>query len=272
MIRAGANAPGVLITFEGGDGAGKSTHIRLLGDVLDALGLDAVRVREPGGTAVGERLRSIVLDAGNAELCDRAELLIYEAARAQLVHEVVSPALARGSVVLCDRFTDSTVAYQGYGRHLPVAFVEACNAFAAAGVVPDATVVLSCSDASVKAGRVLGREGQDRLEQAGSAFHREVDAAFQKIAAASAERVRVVESCGGKRETALSVFDALAGVLPCLAGDRARAALDEALRADDACDADGDDAADDVAAPSGASVSAHASFRAGAPSCEDARG
>lgn len=210
------NAPGVLVTFEGGDGAGKSTHVRRVADALRERGCDVVCVREPGGTAVGEQLRSIVLDAGNASLSSRAELLIYEAARAQLVSEVVGPALRRGAVVLCDRFTDSTVAYQGYGRGLDADFIRSCNDFATDGIVPDATVVLVCPDVAAKAARVFQRDSQDRLEQAGSAFHRAVDAAFKALAAEDDRRIRVVESGGSVDETSAAVFRALADVLPCL--------------------------------------------------------
>lgn len=212
-----ANAPGVLVTFEGGDGAGKTTQVRILTEVLTALGHDVVSVREPGGTAVGEKLRSIVLDKGNVELSPRAELLIYEAARAQLVEEVVAPALQRGAIVLCDRFTDSTVAYQGYGRALDVGFVERCNAFATSGIVPDATIMLACPDAATKAKRMADRQSQDRLEGAGALFHCVVDTAFRKIAKDTPGRVRVVRTSGSKAATAACVFVALMDVLPCLA-------------------------------------------------------
>ncbi|MEF2672656.1 dTMP kinase, partial [Adlercreutzia sp.] len=107
---------GVFVTFEGGDGAGKSTQIRFLARLLEDAGREVVRLREPGGTAVGEALRAVVLDPAHEAMSDRAELLIYEAARAQIVDEVIRPALGRGAVVLCDRFYDSTVAYQGCGR------------------------------------------------------------------------------------------------------------------------------------------------------------
>ena len=107
---------GVFVSFEGGEGAGKTTHIRFLAETLEARGFEVVRLREPGGTAIGDKLRSIVLDPGNVAMCDACELLVYEAARAQIVEEVIKPALDRGAVVLCDRFFDSTTAYQAYGR------------------------------------------------------------------------------------------------------------------------------------------------------------
>lgn len=137
----GAHAPGIFITFEGGEGAGKSTHIRFLAEALEEHGREVLCLREPGGTAVGEQLRSIVLDPENAALSDEAELLIYEAARAQIVSEVIAPALARGAVVLCDRFYDSTIAYQVFGRGLDRSFVEAANEFACQGVHPDLSLI-----------------------------------------------------------------------------------------------------------------------------------
>ena len=110
--------PGIFITFEGGDGAGKTTHITFLAECLRKMGHEVLCLREPGGTAIGEALRSIVLNPENSAMSDQAELLIYEAARAQIVKETIIPALARGAVVLLDRFYDSTVAYQAYGRGL----------------------------------------------------------------------------------------------------------------------------------------------------------
>ena len=111
-----AGRRGTFITFEGGDGAGKSTHLQLVAEALRERGQEVVCVREPGGTIIGEQLRQTVLDPGNYIMTDSCELLIYEAARAQLVSQVIKPALERGGVVLCDRFADSTVAYQAFGR------------------------------------------------------------------------------------------------------------------------------------------------------------
>ena len=117
---------GVFVSFEGGEGAGKTTHIRFLAETLEARGFEVVRLREPGGAA----------------MCDACELLVYEAARAQIVEEVIKPALERGAVVLCDRFFDSTTAYQAYGRGLDADFVRRANQFACQGVVPDRTILL----------------------------------------------------------------------------------------------------------------------------------
>ena len=228
------NAPGVLVTFEGGDGAGKSTHIRFLADVLESLGFAVVQVREPGGTEVGEQLREVVLDPANANLSARAELLIYEAARAQLVDQVIRPALDAGKVVLCDRFTDSTLAYQGYGRGIDLGFVRRANNFATDGIVPDATIVLSCPDREEKKSRVerAGEAGLDRLEMAGDDFHGRVIDAFAEIAAEAAARVTIVETSGKHSATARAIFRALAPVMPWLSDGSAD--LDDMLAAYDA--------------------------------------
>ena len=130
---------GLFITFEGGDGAGKSTHLFFVAEALRNRGEKIVCLREPGGTIIGEQLRNTVLDPGNYVMSDECELLIYEAARAQLVSQVIRPALETGSIVLCDRFSDSTVAYQAYGRGIDRDFIDQANHFAGRYVKVDAT-------------------------------------------------------------------------------------------------------------------------------------
>lgn len=205
---------GVFVTFEGGDGAGKSTHIRYVADELRRRGREVVCLREPGGTAVGESLRAVVLDPDHGELSSEAELLIYEAARAQLVAEVVKPALERGAVVLCDRFTDSTIAYQAYGRGLSIDFVRRANAFAAGGVTPDRTILLTCGNARQGLARATGAGKGDRMEQAGEAFHARVNRAFMKLAKRDPKRIRVVRSGASRRATAACVARELEDILP----------------------------------------------------------
>lgn len=206
-----SSAPGVFITFEGGEGAGKTTHIKFLANALQSQGREVLCVREPGGTAIGEALRSIVLDVRNENLSHRAELLIYEAARAQIVYEVIAPALQRGAVVLCDRFCDSTLAYQGYGRELSLDFVRAANDFACDGVVPQRTVLMRASnEARVGLHRATRHAGADRMEQQGIGFHERVNRAFDEIGEACPDRVRVVESDTSKPVTARRVFAAVA--------------------------------------------------------------
>lgn len=214
--KPGKNAPGVFITFEGGDGAGKSTHIKFLARVLEGAGCEVVRVREPGGTSIGEQLRAVVLDPANGEMAPETELLIYEAARAQIVTQVIEPALARGAVVLCDRFTDSTTAYQGYGRGLSLDFISQANAFAAKGLVPDKTIVMRCADAAEKRGRVASREDVDRLERAGNRFHERVNGAFDDLAREEDGRIGVVETMGAHSDTARAIFAELGDLFPWL--------------------------------------------------------
>lgn len=205
--------PGVFVSFEGGEGVGKTTQIRFMESVLKKAGLDVVRLREPGGTSVGESLRSIVLDAKNDRLDDRAELYIYEAARAQIVAEVIRPALERGAVVLCDRFVDSTVAYQGYGRGLDPAFVQHANEFACQGILPDVTVLLTVDSTAKGLRRATRRLGADRLELAGTEFHQRVNEGFRQIAAEHPERIHVVASTSTKSAAARAVWGVVGEVL-----------------------------------------------------------
>lgn len=207
--------PGIFISFEGGEGAGKSTHIRFLAETLKDRGFEVLCLREPGGTAIGEKLRSIVLDTEHGEMTDEAELLIYEAARAQIVAEIIRPALEKGCIVLCDRFYDSTLAYQVYGRGLDEDFVKRANAFACQGVDPDRTILLSCGD-SAKTGleRATHHTDADRLESAGEEFHTTVNNAFLEIAQTDPHRIRTVISSDLKSLTSRAIFDELGDIFP----------------------------------------------------------
>ncbi len=205
---------GVFITFEGGEGVGKSTHIRFLTECLEERGYEVLRLREPGGTSIGEDLRAVVLDANNVAMADECELLVYEAARAQIVAERIRPALERGAVVLCDRFADSTVAYQAYGRGLDLDFVNKANRFATQGVWPDRTIVMVCESAAEGLERATRRFGADRLELAGLDFHERVNRAFVDIANEDPARMRIVDSRGRKSDTAKMIFAALADLFP----------------------------------------------------------
>ena len=211
---------GVFITFEGGDGAGKSTHLQFVAEALRARGVEVVCLREPGGTIIGEQLRATVLDPGNYIMSDECELLIYEAARAQLVDQVIKPALDRGSVVLCDRFTDSTIAYQGYGRGIDRAFVDAANDFACQGIAPDRTILMMTGgDAEIGLDRATHHKHADRLEMAGVEFHERVNGAFMKLAEAYPDRVRLVISDEPKAATARKVFAELSDLFEWMADD-----------------------------------------------------
>ena len=209
---------GLFITFEGGDGAGKSTHLQLLALALRDRGEEVVCLREPGGTIIGEQLRQVVLDPGNYVMTDECELLIYEAARAQLVSQVIRPELEIGSIVLCDRFADSTLAYQSFGRGLDRAFVERANAFACQGIWPDRTILMMTGgDADVGLERATHHKHADRLEMAGTDFHERVNSGFLFLAQEDPGRVRLVVSDDTKAATSAKVFGELSDLFPWMA-------------------------------------------------------
>jgi len=185
-------ARGAFIAFEGGDGAGKSSVLAGVAAALRAAGREVVETREPGGTPLGERVRGILLDAdGVAE--PLAELMLFEAARAQLVATVIVPALERGATVLCDRFTASTVAYQGYGRGLGREVVERANAIATGGVAPDLTLLL---DAPVEVGLARRSSGgaANHFDREGAEFHRCVREGFLALAAERGDAWSVIDA------------------------------------------------------------------------------
>jgi len=173
------------ITFEGIEGCGKTTQIRLLAERLRQGGLEVVVTREPGGCPIADAIRSILLDPCNSALVPRAELLLYAAARAQHVAEIIRPALTRGGLVLCDRFTDATVAYQGFGRGLDAACIDSLNAMATDGIVPDLTILLDMpAEEGLRRARrrnTLTPE-EDRFERESLAFHHRVRAAYLQLA------------------------------------------------------------------------------------------
>ena len=220
MAEENGRTRGVFITFEGGDGAGKSTHLQLVAEALRQHGEEVVCPREPGGTIIGEQLRGVVLDPGNYIMTDECEVLVYEAARAQLVSQVIKPALERGAVVLCDRFADSTVAYQSFGRGLDREFVDKANAFSCQGLVPDRTILMMTGgNADVGLDRATQHKHADRLEMAGSDFHERVIAGYLQLAEEAPGRIRIVKSDGAKPQTARRVFAQLADIFPWMAED-----------------------------------------------------
>lgn len=185
---------GTFITFEGGEGAGKSTQINALQRQLEMHGYEVMVVREPGGSVVGEAIRNVLLDASHTEMTARTELFLYEAARAQVVDEIIEPALARGTTVLCDRFFDSTTAYQGYGRGLDLGVIERLNTAAVHGVVPDRTIVLDTDPRSGLARATKNGAVADRLEREELSFHERVREGFLAIGEKEPQRVRVISS------------------------------------------------------------------------------
>ena len=185
----------MFITFEGPEGSGKSTQIRLLAERLHAGGIHTLLTREPGGTSTGEAIRRLLQhDSSDAEMGHRTEVLLFCASRAQIVEQVIRPALEQGTWVLCDRFTDSTLAYQGYGRGFAVDELRTLNGFATGGLTPDLTLLLDIPvDESFR--RILARPSEiDRIERAERVFHERLRAGYLELAAAEPGRFRVITS------------------------------------------------------------------------------
>lgn len=205
---------GVFITFEGPEGGGKSTQIGLLAKKLEASGREVVLTREPGGTPAGEVIRNLLQhDAAGENLCAAAETLLFSASRAQLVHEVIVPALDRGAIVLCDRFADSTTAYQGYGRGFDPQELGHLHAFALGQHWPDVTFLL---DVPVEIGfaRIESRRGDhvkalDRMEREARAFHLRVREGFQVLARQDADRFRVIDATRDANLVHADILEAL---------------------------------------------------------------
>ena len=183
---------GTFITFEGPDGGGKTTQIVRLEATLTARGRAVTRTREPGGDPVGEQVRDLLLHTAPGTLGPEAELLLFAAARAQNVAGVVRPALEAGHIVLCDRYTDSTLAYQGYGRGLPLEMLVRVNTFATRGLVPDRTFLLDLEPRQGLARQTVAE--QDRLDKESLAFHERVRDGFLAVAGAEPERFTVLDA------------------------------------------------------------------------------
>ncbi|MEW1981596.1 dTMP kinase [Citricoccus sp. NPDC079358] len=209
---------GLFIAFEGGDGSGKSTQARMLAERLTAHGHDVLLTREPGGTDVGERLRSLVLDPVHSPIDPVTEALIFAAARSAHVRQLIRPALAAGRTVVTDRYVDSSVAYQGAGRDLGTDTVAGVNEWATGGLHPDLTVLLDV-DTGTAATRRAGREqatgstGPDRLESEPEPFHQRIRTAFTDRAAQAPERYLVLDAGRSAPEIAAEVWRQVAGLL-----------------------------------------------------------
>jgi dTMP kinase len=187
---------GRFITLEGPDGSGKSTQIRLLGEYLTEKGLDVVYTREPGGTRIGEKIRDITLDPENGEMDPLTEAMLYASSRAQHVAEIIRPALEAGRTVLCDRYVDSSIAYQGYGRGLGE-IVACVNDLAVGGLGPDLTLFIDIPPASCFERFGQGGGDRDRMESEDIAYHEAVYEGYLRLAADHPHRVRRVD---GSRE------------------------------------------------------------------------
>ncbi|MHB1042683.1 MAG: dTMP kinase [Eubacteriales bacterium] len=209
---------GKFIVLEGIDCSGKSTQQNYLGESLENFGYSVVYTREPGGTPLGEAVRKVLLDRKFAGMDSRAEALLYAAARAEHVFKVIAPALEAGKVVLCDRFLDSSLAYQGYGRGIDLSLIKEINGPAIGETLPDLVLVL---DIPLEMGRLrLGRSGQgkDRIELEKMEFHRRVRDGYLKLAAGRAGRYRVIDAAGPPEEVRDAILAAALEVLHGLPG------------------------------------------------------
>lgn len=201
---------GTFITFEGCEGAGKSTQIRLLSQYLAERGKECVVTREPGGSGISEAIRAVILDGKNTAMTDECEALLYAAARAQHLSDTVLPALEAGKTVLCDRYIFSSFAYQGYGRGLDMDFLRAVNSFALQGHMPDITLFLDIPPRSAFE-RKHGADRNDRIEQAGEAFHARVYQGYLRLAEEYTGQIVRVDCSGTKFETNEKIRALLAG-------------------------------------------------------------
>ena len=207
-------ARGKFISLEGGEGAGKSTLLAGLRAYIEQSGIALVQTREPGGTAVGEAVRAIVLDPAQHALAAETELLLMFASRAQLVRELIEPALSAGQWVLCDRFADASYAYQGGGRGQPVARIAELERWACARVKPDLTLLLDLPVATGRA-RAAGRGDADRIEVEADAFFERVRTSYRERAAAEPDRFRVIDAA----QSPAAVLQAATRALAVLVGD-----------------------------------------------------
>ncbi|UCB57117.1 MAG: dTMP kinase [Candidatus Omnitrophota bacterium] len=179
---------GIFITFEGPEGSGKSTHVRLLCSELRRRGLPVVCLREPGGTKIGEKIRNILLDAKNKDMDAVCEMLLYQAARAQLVREKILSALRDKKIVILDRFLDATICYQGYGAGIDIKLIKQIGKFVTGGICPDLTILLD-----IEAGKGLKRSGRrDRIEKKSLEFHRRVRKGYLKLARENPHRIKII--------------------------------------------------------------------------------
>jgi dTMP kinase len=195
----------MFITLEGPDGSGKTTQIRLLHDALVAAGYNVLLTREPGGTAIGDQIRAVVHDVINVELVPTAEILLYSASRAQLVAQVIRPALAAGKIVLCDRYADSTMAYQGYGRGLDLEALSAITRFATGGLKPDLTVLLDLEPEVGLSRRQVGGDELNRMDRQELDFYQRMRQGYITLAAEEPERWIRVDASGPVEEVARAI-------------------------------------------------------------------
>ena len=219
----------LFITFEGIEGSGKTTQIQRLKKYLTQKGIPCKVTREPGGSPIGEKIRKILLNPDHREMVPATELLLYEAARTQHVKEVIKPFLEKGRVVLCDRFSDATLAYQGYGRKMDLKWIQRLNHLSSQGVRPDVTFLLDCpSDVGLKRAiqrnRTLKQEREERFEREEMEFHRRVRKGYLAIARKEPRRVKVIGTRQGEEKVFEKIRKIIDNLLIGVKGSRDRGA------------------------------------------------
>jgi len=215
---------GWFITFEGTEGSGKTTQVEMFCKYLERCGISPVRLREPGGTVIGDAIRKILLDRENTQMEPDAELFLYLASRSQVFHQVILPALEAGRVVVCDRFADSTVTYQGYGRGIDLQWIKGLHQHILSGRQPDATILVNCpvEDGLMRTRRRLAHQPEDfredRFEREHVSFHHRVQAGYLKIAEEEPQRVIVVDGRNSPEDLHREILGAIATrcPIPCL--------------------------------------------------------
>ena len=207
------------ITFEGGDGSGKTTQLKALESYLTARGKSCVSTRGPGGTSVGRLLRRVLLEVSKRRITSATELFLYLADRAQHIHEVIIPALEQGKIVLCDRHTDSTLAYQGYGRGIDLQLLRRLNDMASQGIKPDLTLLLDCpveiglSRTTQRRSQTAAGQSEDRFEREKLDFHERIRAGFLELARAEPDRFRIINAAGSAQAVAEDIKNIIEGEL-----------------------------------------------------------
>jgi len=211
----------LFITFEGVEGSGKTTQIQRLKKHLVQKGIPCKVTREPGGCPISEKVRKILLNPDHREMAPMSELLLYEAARAQHVKEVIEPFLKKGGVILCDRFNDATIAYQGYGRNMDLKWIEHLNHLSSQGIKPDVTFLLDCPShvglkRALKRNRTLKKEKEERFEKEKIPFHQQVRKGYLAIARKEPQRMKIIDTRVGEDR----VFEKIREIVDNLIGSK----------------------------------------------------